>query len=132
MKFKIGDRVAYIKDGVAYIKDGVISQTHGLEFSGTTVSGVTSSISNGYYNNCANLLLITNQETKSMNLTEKFALAFKGEPEKSFIKAGVMKSDETLTEDGKQLFMTYLLRQHGDDFKKTVVDPILAEEEKKK
>ncbi len=67
----------------------------------------------------------------NMNLSEKFALVFKGEPEKSFIKAGVMNADESLTTDGQKLFMAYLLKKNGDDFKTTVVDPILAEEEAK-
>ena len=62
------------------------------------------------------------------SLKEKFALAFKGEPEKSFIKAGVMNSDESLTTDGKEVFLAYLLKKNGDDFKTTVIDPILAAE----
>lgn len=68
----------------------------------------------------------------NMTLREKFALAFKGEPEKSFIKAGVMNSDESLTSDGQSLFLAFLLKKHGADFKKEVIDPILAEEEAKK
>lgn len=65
-----------------------------------------------------------------MNLVEKFALAFKTEPEKSFIKAGIMNPDSSMTDDGKELFMTYLLKKNGGDFKTTVVDPILAEDAK--
>lgn len=66
-----------------------------------------------------------------MNLAEKFALVFKGEPEKSFIKAGIMNSDESLTSDGQSLFLSYLLKKNEDDFKTIVVDPILAESDKK-
>ncbi len=65
-----------------------------------------------------------------MNLIEKAKLAFKGEPEKSFIKAGVMDSNENLTNEGQSLFLTYLLKKNGEDFKTTVIDPILAEDAK--
>ncbi len=66
-----------------------------------------------------------------MNLKEKFAIAFKGEPEKSFIKAGVMNTDESLTADGQALFLAFLLKKQGSEFKTEVVDPILEEEAKK-
>lgn len=65
-----------------------------------------------------------------MNLVEKFKLALKSEPEKTFIKAGVTTADGALTPDGKALFGAYLLNKHGADFKKDVVDPIVAAEEK--
>lgn len=64
---------------------------------------------------------------KTMTLKDKFALAFKGEPEKTFIKAGVMGIDGTLTAEGRELWTTWLVKKFGDDFKKEVVDPILAE-----
>lgn len=64
-------------------------------------------------------------KSNNMNLTEKFALAFKAEPEKTFIKAGVMKADGTLTTDGSAIFMGFLLKKYGADFKKEVVDEIV-------
>ena len=70
-----------------------------------------------------------NSTAKNMNLKEKMALVFKGEPEKSFIKAGVMNVDETLTTDGNSIFMTWLLKKNGAAFKKEVVDPILEDQE---
>lgn len=75
--------------------------------------------------------LVTDIKIINMNLIEKAKLAFKGEPEKTFIKAGVMDSNENLTADGQALFLTYLLKKNGDDFKTTVIDPILADEEAK-
>ncbi len=71
------------------------------------------------------------EKTVMSSLIEKAKLAFKGEPEKSFIKAGVMEADETLTEEGTELFLTFLLKKHGTEFKAEVIDPILAEEAKK-
>lgn len=64
----------------------------------------------------------------NMNLIQKLALLMKGEPEKSFFKAGITNPDYTLTEEGKEVFMQWLLKKNGDAFKTEVVDPILAEQ----
>lgn len=74
---------------------------------------------------------LANKNKSTMTLKEKFALAFKGEPQKSFIKAGIMNTDESLTADGKELLLAYLIKKEGDNFKTEVVDPILAVEEDK-
>lgn len=73
---------------------------------------------------------VSNKKT-NMGLIDKMALVFKGEPEKSFIKAGVMNTDETLTKEGEAVFLAYLLKANGADFKTKVVDPILADEDAK-
>ena len=78
------------------------------------------------------ILNSTNKNNSMQTLQEKFKIAFKGEPEKSFIKAGVMNTDESLTSDGQALFLAWLLKTNGDAFKKDVIDPILAEDEKQK
>lgn len=70
----------------------------------------------------------TNQTT--MNIKEKFALAFKSEPEKSFRKAGITNGDDFLTSDGQEIFLGWLLQKHGPEFKTEVVDDLLKEEEK--
>ncbi len=62
------------------------------------------------------------------SLSEKMALVFKGEPQKSFIKAGIMNADESLTDEGQQVFLAFLIKENGEKFKKDVVDPILAED----
>lgn len=64
-----------------------------------------------------------------INLIQKAKLALKGEPEKTFIKAGVMDSDENLTAEGQTLFLTYLLKEKAADFKAAVIDPILADKD---
>lgn len=73
------------------------------------------------------------KSTKNMSLISKAQLLFKGEPEKSFIKAGVLDSNEMPTEDGVKLVVATLLKdaEFAGKFKKTVVDPILADEDKK-
>lgn len=65
-----------------------------------------------------------------MNLKEKFITAFLSEPEKSFRKAGITNGDGILTDEGQEVFLTYLLKKEGATFKTEVVDVLLAEEEK--
>lgn len=65
----------------------------------------------------------------SMNIKEKFKLAFMKEPEKSFRKTGITNGDDFLTEEGVQVFLGWLLKKHGDDFKKEVVDDLQKEHE---
>lgn len=69
-----------------------------------------------------------NQTT--MNIKEKFALAFKSEPEKSFRKAGITNGDDFLTAEGQEIFLGWLLQKHGTEFKTEVVDELLKEENK--
>ncbi len=66
------------------------------------------------------------------NIPEAFSLAFKSEPEKSFRKAGITNGDDLLTEDGKTVFLGWLLNTHKNAFKTEVVDAILKEQEEKK
>ena len=88
---------------------------------------------NSYGNDSINLEVISSNSTTKMTMTlkDKFALVFKGEPEKSLIKAGIMNADESLTNEGRELWTAFLVKKFGNEFKKEVVDPILAEEEKK-
>lgn len=64
------------------------------------------------------------------SLGEIHKLAFKKEPEKSFIKAGITDTSDALTQDGRILFLGWLLEQNKEAFKKEVVDPILEEMKK--
>lgn len=82
---------------------------------------------NWYMNDC-DAVLINNKI--NMNIIEKFALAFKSEPEKTFRKAGITNGDDLFTDDGQKVFLSWLLKKHGEDFKKEVVDEILKEEKK--
>lgn len=71
------------------------------------------------------LRLINNK--MSMNIKDKFTLAFKKEPEKSFRKVGITNGDDFLTEDGRNVFESWLLKKFGEDFKKEVVDDLLKD-----
>ena len=67
----------------------------------------------------------------NMNILEKFKVSLMGEPEKSFRLSGITNGDDLLTSDGTQIFLSWMLKKHGDDFKKEVVDGLLKEDEKK-
>lgn len=66
------------------------------------------------------------------NIKEKFTLAFKKEPEKSFRKAGITNGDDFLTSDGQEIFLGWLLKEHGEKFKKDVVDDLLKTDNEEK
>jgi hypothetical protein len=70
----------------------------------------------------------SNDKKSMTNLKEKFSNLFMKEPKKSFVKAGIKNNNDTLTPDGKDLFVDWLFTKHEDEFKKEVVDPLLAEE----
>lgn len=75
--------------------------------------------------------LISNSDNvanKKMTLREKFLVSLKKEPEKSFRKAEITNGDDMLTEDGKNIFLSWLLTKNGADFKKEVIDEILSSE----
>ena len=78
------------------------------------------------------LTLLSSEKPLKMNIKESFAIAFKSEPDKSFRKAKVTNGDDILTEEGQSVFLSWLLKKNGDDFKKEVVDNLLAEQEKEK
>ena len=135
MELKVGDRVrgfdAGLFTGIVFEitskNAGTIKRDDGETGNGCNIEGY------GYgwaFSNLSDYSLEVINTTKNMNLKQKFALVFKGEPERSFIKAGVMNTDESLTSDGIELVMRFVLSKFKDDFKKEIVDPILAEDNK--
>lgn len=45
------------------------------------------------------------------------------------IKAGITNGDGVLTQEGQEVFMTWLLQKHGAEFKTEVVDKLPKEDE---
>lgn len=76
--------------------------------------------------------LINNKikQHNNMSMLEKFKLLTMGEPQKTFVKAGIADSDGELNTEGKELFTAFLLAKHGDEFKKNVVDKLIEEDKK--
>lgn len=145
MVFKVGDRVKAIGsvDGIVMggktgtvvrIGRGTrcdISVEFDDKFYAGHECGGTAKEGHGRNGSSAEFNLI-NTTSENMNLVEKFKLASKTEPEKTFIKAGIMSMDGTLTTEGRDLWTAFLVKKFGDDFKTEVVDPILAEIEAEK
>lgn len=75
--------------------------------------------------------LVLKTKTFMSNLIEKFRLLSKGEPEASFIKAGVQTIDGAITTEGKDLYATWRFEQDKAQFNTDVVQKLLAEESKK-
>ena len=74
---------------------------------------------------------ILNRKSKIMNLKESFLIGLMKEPEKSFRKAGITNGDNMLTDEGREVFLSWLLHsQFAADFKKDVVEDMLKEQEK--
>jgi hypothetical protein len=124
--FHEGDRVRQSKKGIKKYGD---QSSGGVGTVSCNCSPWSVHWDNGQHYNYYQdeITMVSNMADHS--LVQKMALVFKGEPEKSFIKAGVMNPDETLTEEGEKVFLAYLLKQNGADFKTKVVDPILAEKD---
>jgi hypothetical protein len=73
----------------------------------------------------SNIIKERKQSTMS-KLKEKFILGLTKEPQKSFRKSGITNGDDMLTEEGTEIFLTWLLHEKfAEDFKKEVVDDIL-------
>ncbi len=128
-QFKVGDRFKVVGGLTANTHcegdTGVVVKVHGnnkydlkWDKDGTYTT---------YWTNDNDMKLISSSNMKT--LKEKFALKFKKEPEKSFIKAGILDMNENLTEEGREVFESYLLKKFGEDFKTEVVDPILSEKD---
>lgn len=71
-------------------------------------------------------IIKSNNSSSMSDLKTKFSLLLKSEPEKSFIQAGIIDSNEVLTPDGQTVFLSWLLSKNGDLFKTEVVDKLLA------
>lgn len=77
--------------------------------------------------------ILINKQTNNMpKLLNKFQNIFLQEPEKSFRKAGITGEDGMLTDEGQEVFLTWLLKKNGDAFKTEVVEPILADQKDEK
>ncbi len=155
-KFKVGDRVKFIEDSrgqdytygnyglkkdevykLDYTRSWVIVTTTGndvyfaessLEYNLELVEEIKPITINSFI--CGVAENYKNNKTK-MTLINTFKKLTRSEPEKTFVKAGVLNEELTLTEDGKELFLNYMFEKNKVEFKKEVVDAIIAEQEKK-
>jgi hypothetical protein len=136
---KIGDRVKGLDNGqpfTATVYDlyatncGSLKRDDGKNGSGVSIPAYGSGWA--FSNLSTYSLEIISSSSSDMTLQQKLVLAFKSEPEKSFIKAGITNIDGSFTSEGLQVFTAWLLKKYGNDFKAEVVDMLLAETEEKK
>lgn len=69
---------------------------------------------------------------KTMSITESFKLSLTPEPFKTLRKSGLTNGDDMLTSEGKDIFLTWLMKQNVEKFKTEVGDAIIADKESKK
>lgn len=126
--FKVGDRVMQTTDCTNTLKGSVypIAMNKSGELCLEIAPGDFGCTCSGQWK-----LVESSNNIIMSNLVEKFALAVMTEPNKSLRKAGITNGDNLLTEEGQRVFLSWLLSKNAAEFKTEVVDPILAEEEKK-
>jgi hypothetical protein len=82
---------------------------------------------------CGTLTIIEEGFMACKSLKEAFVLSLTKEPQKSFRKAGITDGDDLLTDEGQKIFLSWLLHQkYSEDFKSTVVDDLLKDQDEKK
>lgn len=62
-----------------------------------------------------------------MSIVSKFKNLVRSEPEKTFIKCGIMNESLDLTTEGKELFINFLFEKNKVDFKTEVADKLVAD-----
>ncbi len=127
-KFKVGDivRVTHIKYPMERGKITIASPANsGGMYCVQNLVG--SNAEDWYYSHDITLIESINNNN-NMNIKEKFVLALTPEPQKSFRKAGITDGDDILTEDGKSIFLSWLLNtKYAEEFKKEIVDSMKEE-----
>ena len=150
-RFKVGDRVVYRNyqnDGDCYgtVLEITDKFVHANDWSIGICSGglqmdelelvehadnpeISIEFDTGYHLHDVSL---TNND-KIMSIISKVLFSFKNEPEKTFIKAGIIHDDGSPTQEGISLVIMHLLKTESFSsiFKHDVADIIVAENEKK-
>lgn len=76
---------------------------------------------------CPHKWALINKSNTMSNIKEKFLLSLTPEPQKTFRKLEITNGDNLLTEEGTNIFLTWLLNKNQNEFKKEVCDPMLEE-----
>lgn len=135
MNFKIGDRVQISCTKYNPELDGSIAVVSNIRDDGFYIrvnweTGPNKGLKNdGDYESKNFILIVPFTYMSSNSLTEKFQSLFVKEPEKSFRKLGITNDKSELTKEGQDLFLAWLFKSSQTEFKKEVVDPLLAAEE---
>ena len=147
-KFKIGDIVKITANklrsdgmiGAEYVIAGLYNANHDNGNSSNRYIGplwwltrvVGGSTSSCYCYEPEMELVSRSKKNTIMDIKEKFILARKKEPQKSFFKAGITDEQDMLTKEGKEIYLTWRLAKDEKEFNEEVVQDLLKEEEKEK
>ncbi len=132
MKFKVGDIVragdvqgylGEICDTYCYIWQNIHSGSYG------SIHPSTKGYTYSWAVSMSELTLVKSGKSNNMSVLEKFALAFKSEPEKSLRKLGLLNGDDLATQEGMQVYVSYLMKK-DKTFQEEVVAPLIAEDRK--
>lgn len=130
-KFKVGDRIKTTSNPMASAiyrnREATIIRDEGTGYAPLRLRFDNGDECNWVYEN--DLVIIKKARNIMSKITDKFTLTFKKEPEKTFLKAGIIDNTDLLTTDGQSIFLSWLLKKHGEEFKKDVVDDLLKDEE---
>jgi hypothetical protein len=132
--FNVGDRVQAISapdHNSSYIgKVGVVAQINSNRTARLLIN-VHFDGYGTYWCEKESLKIISSTATTkvtNMSIISQFKNILRSEPNKTFVKIGILDDKEVLTQDGKDLLLNYLLSKNQDDFNTTVAQPILAEQ----
>lgn len=140
-EFKIEDEVKIIysrgstQDNYLLGKIGIVKCIHadsdlGIEFPDSfpgqhDCNGIIKS-GQGRWFEVNQLELIKSKGNFMGSIRDFYKSITKSEPEKSLNKAGLTDSNDVLTNEGREVFIAYLLEQNKTAFKTAVADPIIA------
>ncbi len=131
MEFKVGDRVRLLVCQYGYPEGSIHSV---LDVDGDKTLWIPGGGDGWeeYKRVCVsldNVEFVSSTNQSNMNIKEQFVLALTPEPKKSFRKAGITNGDDLLTDEGQNIFLTWLLHsKYADEFKTQVVDGLLEDQ----
>lgn len=138
-EFKVGDRVRRVRGGSSgSMEEGDTGTIEKLALTDCTV--ITDKERQRICSDLENLELLIEEVTiktiymeymEYMDIKQKVAMFFMNEPQKTFVEVGLANEKGELTPDGKEIFINFLLRKYGDDFKKEIADKLKENKEKK-
>ncbi len=128
-KFNVGDKVKCISEpcySFGYQNVGVIVTVSNITGEGK-ITEIEEWKHHGWCYENEWFELLSNKNNIMANLKEKFVGIFISEPNKTFRKVGITNGDNMLTSEGQEVFISWLLQKHGDEFKTEVADKMVEE-----
>ncbi len=127
--YELGDKVKRINGSNNNVNEGETGIVDRIDMSSTRI--INDKDGKKSEHNNENLVLVTKAKKlkKTMSLKTIVSGLFIKEPEKSRQKAGITDSSNELTEEGKDIYLNYLLSK-DKDFDTEIVAKVVAEMDK--